>query len=326
MKYFFGLFLFLLGFLGAQAEGFNTELRPDILFFSDHPEKITQSEPLFRGVLPSQTITRVQYYHLNTVPQGMHVSVVLLNHSDRNSNFFYRAVKASRVGHYMEAGQENNRLLLELRSKPWHQKVVSADDFFVVESSELDNDEVISGTLDILSLSGDVEVVVCAHEPGKLKEALSKPLAVAPRDVHTRGVYPVGTFEAECSYVVGDSEQFLTIAATKQPRWTGQDELRGDYGVYYDVTMHLENPTSTAHEVQLMFNPRGGKATATFFLEGEIVLTPVVAARDLYLVKGWRLEPGETLDVRLGTIPEGASSYPIRLVLRGFQVENVSNL
>ena len=87
------------------------------------------------------------------------------------------------------------------------------------------------------------------------------------------------------------------------------------------MELNLENDTGAPCSVEFLFNPRGGKATATFMARGPdgqlqewLVPDPIPAFERV---------PLAVVEVPVGggrwtvwTIPEGASNYPVRLVLR----------
>ena len=80
--------------------------------------------------------------------------------------------------------------------------------------------------------------------------------------------------------------------------------------------LRLINPSSKVAQAKLVFNPRGGAATATFLLNDaliELERTEAFVEKEFHTET---LEPGQTKTLTLQTIPEGASSYPVRVIVK----------
>ena len=103
----------------------------------------------------------------------------------------------------------------------------------------------------------------------------------------------------------------------RQETFAGVRELRGDYGVVYDIEIEIVNPSDVPKDVSLWLNPRGGAATATFLWDDRIVEVPRTAAFAEQAIGSVSMPPRSRRTIRLQTIPEGASSYPVRVIVRG---------
>jgi hypothetical protein len=66
--------------------------------------------------------------------------------------------------------------------------------------------------------------------------------------------------------------------------------------------------------VALYANPRGGKATGTFLIDGTLVQAHGLAAFSKYKIWQETINPGTFRRIRVVTMPEGGSSYPLRLI------------
>ena len=113
-------------------------------------------------------------------------------------------------------------------------------------------------------------------------------------------------------------ENFIAIGATRQDNITGTTELRGDYGVLYELDITLENPAEKAN-VEVLFNPRGGKATFTglAYIDGKPSLWEIkdqIEAFERVPIASIEMPACSKRSIKLLTIPEGASNYPVRLV------------
>ena len=157
------------------------------------------------------------------------------------------------------------------------------------------------------------------------QEPISYNLLYKDGDVHARGVYPAVDQHVQRTWNIAHNDNYLAIGAVRQPNMYAGPELKGDYGVVYYIDLLLYNKQEYAQNVELLINPRGGKATAT------VVGGPTEGQQSPHAV--WELaEPVEAFEFarlaqlsvpgqsvfryKLMTMPEGASNYPVRLVLR----------
>ena len=208
--------------------------------------------------------------------------------------------------------------------------------------------QVLSGTTQFTLLEGS-EVSFYLNALEDPQEMLSFNLLSNPKDVHARGIYACADQFINKVVVVSDSkvaEARAAVGAVRQPNIIAGPELRGDYGVVYALQFLLINKTESEADFELIINPRGGKATATVLeqtdlynqiIEPDIWLSEQVPDlayfrfgnqyTDRSLSKG--AEPfseykaaslavpaGQSAVVRLLTLPEGASNYPVRFIMR----------
>lgn len=178
---------------------------------------------------------------------------------------------------------------------------------------------------------------------------LSFNLLSNPKDVHARGIYACADQFINKVVVVSDdkaSEVRAAVGAVRQPNIIVGPELRGDYGVVYALQFLLINKTKNEADFELIINPRGGKATATVLeqtdfynqtIDPEVWLSEQVpdlayfcfgnqyTDRSLskeaepfseYKAASIAVPAGQSAVVRLLTLPEGASNYPVRFIMR----------
>ncbi|MGV3719393.1 MAG: hypothetical protein ACO1SX_00670, partial [Actinomycetota bacterium] len=93
-------------------------------------------------------------------------------------------------------------------------------------------------------------------------------------------------------------------------------KLFGNYGVLYNITVSLSNPTDEAKTVRLMMSPEADWARGAFFIEGQLVEAPQVAPPAEATLWSAKLAPRERRTLRIQGIPVGGSAYPVSLVVR----------
>ncbi len=302
-----------------------------LLVFSDHPERVTQCGLLCRGGLPGLRAVRLQLYHQGGRQEPLYL-VLRLHNSGRE-----RAVVslASGVGHgpgdnYFQAGHDNAGLFLHnlLEAKLGHRFVLEPGEWRTVWQEMLPQEEVVSGTFQwFLSRGSRVEYALFASDTAQgpwLYNLLSN-----EKDVHARGYYPVAERVTQQTVEVGDWQKerdshYWAIGATRQPNAFSGPELKGDYGVLYRWDLTLRNSSDTPRKLEFALNPRGGKATASFYVYMCRAAQPwrhwervdELEAFQWHSLDELTLAPHSECRCTIYTMPEGASNYPVRLVVR----------
>lgn len=288
---------------------------PQWLAFSDHPEKVRESGQLYDGSLIPLNPVRFQYYHLGEMDGDGFLRVALYNPSQTTARVFLRSAQGGPDGNYFAAGHQNNVAYLKAWGEGQGQVVELPPGWTVIAQHPLPRGKVVSATQEMTLLEGDpIHFGLFALTAADAKNGLS--LLSDPKDVHARGVYPVADQKVVRSHLAGGPDTFAAFGAVRQRNLWEQKELRGDYGVLYLLEFHLRNEESTGQTVDVLFNPRGGAATGTFWVEGqgliEVDNTKAYATPKFF---GLELGPRESRTLRIWTLPEGASSYPVRIVL-----------
>ena len=172
----------------------------------------------------------------------------------------------------------------------------------------------VTGLMQLRVVSGDgVRVAVVVQDADQTPiEPISDTLLSSAVN-HARGVYQVPEFDYDESYTVGGDPATLSIGKLPLPNLVQGEVLGGDYGVKQSATITLLNPQAEAQRVGMWFEPRGGRATGTFLIDGRLVqLHPVDAARPA-LVRVFTVPAHGYRRMGIVTMPEGGSSYPVRV-------------
>lgn len=299
------------------------QLPVEALSFSDHPERVRSRGLLFQGGLLPLKPVRFQYYHEGGREDGpLYLSVRVKNRGSRPARVHALAASGGPDPDYFTAGHQNNLRFLERLSRSegtLHE--IAPGETWQVDLHEMPLNQVVSGTVQMTLVEGtQVDYGLFAvHDP---KEPIGFDLLSNPKDVHARGVYPAADQTLIRGWTVGEAEGYAALGAVRQPNVLAGPELKGDYGVVYRIRLALRNPGAQAARVQVLFNPRGGAATGTFLVRDEDgatrtweVAAPVKAFERVPL--GEIEVPARTVrTVEIWTMPEGASNYPVRLVLQ----------
>ncbi len=293
-----------------------------LLAFSDHPERVRRRGLLFQGGLMAFKPVRFQYYHEGGREEGpLLLSVRISNRGERPVRIHLVEGAGGPDPEYFPAGHRNNVAFLR-RLVAFEGRVVRLDpgESRQVALHPLPYLHVVSGTLQMTVLEGGPVgyALFALDDPG---EPAGFDLQSNPADVHARGVYPVADQILSRGWQVGPVPGHVAFGAVRQPNFLEGPELKGDYGVLYRLELDLANPSADARRVEILFNPRGGKATGTFMARGpdgqllEWLVPDPIPAFELVPLAVVEVPPGGGRWT-VWTIPEGASNYPVRLVLR----------
>lgn len=298
------------------------QLDARLLAFSDHPERVRHRGLLFQaGLVPFKPV-RFQYYHEGGREEGpLFLTVRLSNRGSSPARVHLVEGAGGPDPEYFPAGHQNNVAFLR-RLVAFEGRVVCLQpgESRQVALHALPYLHVVSGTLQMTMLQGS-EVgyaLFAVHDP---REAVGFDLQSNPADVHARGVYPAADQVLLRGWEVGRTPGYVAFGAVRQPNILEGPDLKGDYGVLYRLELSLGNSTASAQKVEFLFNPRGGKATGTFVVQGpdgvlqEWLVPEPVPAFELVPLAVLEVPPGGA-HLTLWTMPEGASNYPVRLVLR----------
>jgi hypothetical protein len=117
-------------------------------------------------------------------------------------------------------------------------------------------------------------------------------------------------------YQVGGHWAFITVGDEPAVGKIDDDRLPGSYGVFYEISLELSNPTDLATEVLLAMEAAGGPARGALLVDGRIIEVAMLKRDEEVSVLHYLLGPGQTRTTRILIMPEAGSNYPVRLVMR----------
>ena len=106
----------------------------------------------------------------------------------------------------------------------------------------------------------------------------------------------------------------IPIGQLPLPNLREGQALSGDYGVMQAVRVVIVNTSRYGQAIALYANPRGGAATGTFIIDDTLVQAHRLSAYSRYKIWQETIAPGTYRTLRVQTMPEGGSSYPLRLI------------
>jgi hypothetical protein len=293
------------------------QLAPRVLLVSDFPETITENGTLFYSDVTFEEPARLLYYHY--APPGAPLRRVLVKVQNAGNDASLLEMISGIAGPYTDIlGVGHSSTLRFLQ----HEAAGEGEVFEVppqatinVIDQLLPASNLVAGLMQMRVISGPslrVAVVVQAADASPTDPISDTLLSSSVR--HARGVYEIPEFFYDESYTVGDPPTTLSIGKLPLPNLVQGEVLGGDYAVKQSADVNLLNPGSSASDVGLWFDPRGGRATGTLLINGEIVQLHPVSPGKPALVRRFTVPAGGFTHVNVVTMPEGGSSYPVNLL------------
>jgi len=291
---------------------------PKNLLVSDFPETIVENGTLFYADVNFDAPARLLYYHYSA-PRSATRRVLVKAQNNGLDTSLLQLISgiAGPNPNILAVGHDSTkRFLMHEASGEGKIFEVPARATVNVVDQLLPAGTLVSGLMQLRVVSGSgvrVAVVVQDADQTPIEPISDTLLSSAVK--HSRGIYQVPQFDYDVSYTVGGDPATLLIGKLPLPNLVEGEVLGGDYGVKQSAAITLLNGEPQAQRVGMWFEPRGGRATGTFLIDGRLVqLHPVEAARPA-LVRVFTVPAHGYRRVNFVTMPEGGSSYPVRVTL-----------
>jgi hypothetical protein len=293
-------------------------IEPARLLVSDYPERLTADGILFSARLDRTQAQRFLYYHFNPANEPAR-RILLKAHNGSNAPTTVQLIDGSagpgvnelEVGHL-----STERFLVRQVHNEGLVVTVPPNATVNLLDAPLPPQNIVSGILQLRLVSGDpLDLTLLAQEANApLDQSISTTELLAGGVPHARGVYPVPTFYFNRTYDVDGPDLEIPIGQLPLPNLREGEALAGDYGVEQAMNVVVVNMTRGPKAIALYANPRGGRATGTFLIDGNLVQAHGLSAFSRFKIWQDTVAPGTFQRVRIVTMPEGGSSYPLRLV------------
>ena len=292
-------------------------IQPSRLLVSDYPERLTANGVLFTARLDRAQAQRFLYYHYNPATEpARRILLKVRNGSNAPATVQMIDGSAGPGANEMEVGHLSTKrfLVREARNEGTVMTIPPGTTVNVVDHP-LPPQNVVSAILQLRLVSGDpVELTLVAQDAlAPLDQSVDTTMLLAGGVLHARGVYPVPTFIFERTYDVDGEDLEIPIGQLPLPNLREGQALSGDYGVQQTMNVVIVNMTRGPKAIALYANPRGGRATGTFLIDGTVVQAHALAAFSRFKIWQETINAGTFRRIRIVTMPEGGSSYPLRL-------------
>lgn len=290
---------------------------PKYLLVSDFPETITENGTLFYADVNYDEPARLLYYHYADRGAPLRRVIVKVQNNGLVSSLLQMTAGIAgpdpnilAVGHastmrFLEQEATGEGQIFEV---PPHATINVIDQLLPPVS-------LVSGLMEVRVVDGDgvrIAVVVQDASDSPVEPISDTLLSSAVR--HARGIYEVPDFSYDEAYTVGDDPTVLHVGKLPLPNLVEGEVLGGDYGVKQSATVTLLNPGDTDATVGMWLQPRGGRATATFLIDGDLVEMKATDPGRYALIRSFSVPAHGFRRVEMTTMPEGGSSYPVNLL------------
>ena len=293
-------------------------LAPSQLLVSDYPERLTADGVLFTATIDRTASQRFLYYHFNpSTEPARRILVKATNSGATPAVLHLLAALAGPGSNEMEVGHSATRsFLIRARRNEGTVVTIPPNSTVNIVNHSLPPNAVVNGILQMRELSGDpLNIAVVAQgADAPLDQSADAANLLAGGAPHARGVYPVPEFFYDYTFFTDAPPLEIPIGQLPLPNLRSGEALSGDYGVMQSVRVVIVNTSKFGQAIALYANPRGGDATATFTIDDTLVQAHRLTAYSRYKIWQEVIAPGTYRTLRITTMPEGGSSYPLRLI------------
>lgn len=294
------------------------KITPDSLTVSDYPEKLTENGVLFASDLKRTQPTRFLYFHYN--PAGEPDRRIVLRAQNLSPEpavvQFISGPGGPDPNEMLTGHVATYTFLKHLVQNEGRVIVIPGNGTLNLVEQPLPAKNVVCNLLQLRVLNGStVHLTLFAQNAASSPdEALSSTELLAGDHPHARGIYPIPEFHYSTLWNTTDPYLELQIGHIPLPNLLEGQALAGDYGVLQSFVIKVQNPTSQPQPIAIYENPRGGRATGTYLIDGVMIQSHQVPPFSRYKVRQYVVPARGFVRVTIETIPDSGSSYPLRLV------------
>jgi hypothetical protein len=289
----------------------------DILMVSNSPERLQAHGLWFEGALGEFGSARLLYHHVNGTGDPADLIVELVNLGEAKARVHVVAGKGGPSRDESWAGHRAARDFLRsrLHGVGWVAPVAPGTAAPVLVQ-RVTPGSTASGVLELRAL-GPADLRLRCHLAPARSSWLPYPVrSYRPSPILGRWNFQTAREEISAKYEVGRDWAFVTIGDKPLSGTLEGDRLAGSYGVIHDIRLDLSNPTQEVARVEVTLEPGGGAARGTLIVDGQLTEAAMLTQRSESRIALYTMAPGEERTVNIQTMPEGGSSYPVRLVAR----------
>ncbi len=295
-------------------------IAPQSLLVSDFPERLSENGILFTADLTAKRVERFLYYHYNPGGQpDRRIVLKVANTSPQPALVQLIRGQAGPDTNEMQVGHLSTQRFLVRRAQNEGSVVTIPGNATVTLAQQLlPAKTIVSAIMQLHEIAGaPLHLTLVAQNASDPIDGPIPTSALLVGDVpHARGIYPIPEFFFDYSYDAEGPNLEIPIGQIPLPNLVRGQTLAGDYGVLQSVTIRIvNNARHNARQIALSASPRGGRATGTFIIDRVLVQAHAMPPYGHYKLRQYTVPPGSFVRTEIVTMPEGGSSYPLRLVV-----------
>ncbi len=293
------------------------KIMPDTLMVSDFPEKLTENGVLFTADIKRTAPSRFLYFHYN--PPGEPARRLVLrvqNLSAEPALMQYISGVGGPDPNEMAAGHAATaEFLKRLAQNEGRVTAIAGNATIQLATQELPARDIACALLQLRVLNGSaVHLTLFAQNASSPPdEPIANETLLSGDHPHARGIYSIPEFHHSRQWSVNDQYLELQLGQIPLPNSMKGEALSGDYGVLESFVIKVQNPNPRPVAVALYENPRGGRATGTFLIDGIMIQSHQVPPFSHYKLRQYVVPARGFLRVTIEAIPDSGSSYPVNL-------------
>lgn len=287
----------------------------DCLLYSNNPEQVNRFGLLYAEQLEVDAPARLLYHHQNRMGRAFYLAIDLVNTGAQPARVQIIEGAAEPiqdtvlVGHragarYVLREQRDVGMIVEIPART--RRTILAQRVAPLRTA--------SGIYGLRPLSGSgltVQVVA-----GEQPVTQARRPAGAGKVVFSEHVYPKPNKVIQTRYRVGERWAFVAVGRSAIDGRHPERRLDGNYGVFYDIAMEIENPTDVESTVNLVLAAEAGEARGVFLVEGHLIEVPDVRPPAEFVLGSFVVRPHARGAISIRTLPLAGSNYPVTLVAR----------
>jgi hypothetical protein len=293
-------------------------ISPDSLMVSDYPERLTENGMLFTADLRSEQPSRFLYFHYNPPGQPSRRIVLRAQNLSREPSIVqFISGRGGPSPNEMEVGHTaTKRFLVNVVQNQGRLLTLAGNSTTEIVVQDLPPGNIVCNLLQLRVLSGgNVHLTLFAQNADESPEAeIASAELLEATHQHARGIYPIAEFHFASEWNVNGEYLELPVGELPLPNNLRGQALRGDYGVLQSFVVNVANPQASPQAVALYENPRGGRSTGTYLIDGVLVQSHQVPAYSRYKVRQYVVPAHGFVRITIVTMPEAGSSLPLRLI------------
>lgn len=291
---------------------------PDSLMVSDFPERLTENGQLFTADLKRTQPSRFLYFHYN--PPGEPDRRIVLRAQNLSPEpaivQFISGQGGPSTNEMLTGHVATYTFLRNLVQNQGQILVVPGNGTMNLVAQPLPAKSIVCNLLQLRVLNGStVHLTLFAQNASSSPDAsLASAELLSGDHPHARGIYGIPEFHYSRLWNVDDPYLELPIGQNPLQNALKGEALAGDYGVLQSFVIKVQNPTASPQAIAIYENPRGGRATGTYLIDGVLIQSHQVPPFSRYKVRQYVVPARGFVRVTIQTIPDSGSSYPLRLV------------
>jgi hypothetical protein len=309
------------------------------LWYCNQPERVAATRTLFRGTLTPDRPVRLLYHHINVGDGPLVLRADLINTSaltarviiipgdaPPNSNPVLAGLDAatsflsgwlSGSGEVVTIPPGTSRPLAFRRLAPG--RTASGLCYLRLLAGGPPGLRVRVMAADLATVDTERQQAPECSTPWRLGAPEPLPEGKVLADDDAVAVYPNPFRRQSVDFRVGGNFAFVRIGQDPLPGKSLAKPLDGDFGVVYEIDATAENPTDKPADIEVVFESSAGYSGGLFVIDGDLRrLSPLQPDEQISLLR-FHLDPGQTRQVKLLTIPLSGSCYPATVMLRPLQ-------